>query len=223
MLAKPISKKEPVTYNMIVNICEKYASLNANLSELRVAALCVTAVYAFLRFNEIAALRCCDLKFCSKDGIQFVELYIVKSKTDIYRNGSKVLLAYTGGLVCPFSILKRYVETADILLSSPEKLFSKVYYVAALKCYKLRPGGLSYSRAREIVLQAFESLGYDKKKFGLHSLRSGGATAAANAGLNERLLKRHGRWKTDLAKDGYVQDDLDAMLSVSRCLQNSNV
>ena len=119
--------------------------------------------------------------------------------------------------MCPFSILKRYVETADILLSSPEKLFSKVYYIASLKCYKLRPGGLSYSRAREIVLQAFESLGYDKQKFGLHSRRSGGAMAAANAGLNERLLKRHVRWKT------YVQDDLDAMLSVSCCLQTSNV
>ena len=102
-------------------------------------------------------------------------------------------------------------------------MFSTVYYVTSLKCYKLRPGGLSYSQAREIVLQAFESLGYDKQKFGLHSLRSGGATAAANAGLNERLLKRHGRWKTNLAKDGYVQDDLDAMLSVSRCLQTSNV
>ena len=124
--------------------------------------------------------------------------------------------------MCPFSILK-YVETADILLSSPGKLFSKVYYLASLKCYKLRPGGLSYFRAREIVLQAFGSLGYDKQKFGLHSLRSGGATAAANAGLNERLLKQHGRWKADLAKDGYVQDDLDAMLSVSCCLQTSNV
>ena len=54
MLAKPKSKKEPVTYNMIVNSCEKYASVNANLSELRMAALCVTAFYAFLQFNEIA-------------------------------------------------------------------------------------------------------------------------------------------------------------------------
>ena len=106
---------------MIVNICEKCASLNANLSELRVAALCVTAFYAFLRFNEIAALQCCDLKFCSKDGVQFIELYIIKSKTGIYRNGLKVLLAYTGGLVCPFSILKRYVETADISFCPPQR------------------------------------------------------------------------------------------------------
>ena len=123
VLAKPISKKEPVTYSMILNICEKYASVNVNLSELRVAALCVTAFYAFLRFNEIAALRCCDLKFCSTARVQFVELFIVKSKTDIYRNGSIVLLAYTGGLVCPFSILKRYRNSCTISFCSPQRNF----------------------------------------------------------------------------------------------------
>ena len=84
-----ISKKEPVSYDMIVKICEKYVCVNANLSELRVAAICVTAFYAYLRFNEIAGLRCCDLTFCTNDGVKFVELYIVKSKTDVYRNGSK--------------------------------------------------------------------------------------------------------------------------------------
>ena len=43
----------------------------------------------------------------------------------------------------------------------------------------------------KIVLQAFDSLRYDKRKFGFCSLRNGSATAAANARLNERVLKRH--------------------------------
>ena len=36
---------------------------------------------------------------------------------------------------------------------------------------------------------------------GLHSLWSGGATAAVinNPNLSERLLKLHGRWKSDTA------------------------
>ncbi|KAJ8313640.1 hypothetical protein KUTeg_008201 [Tegillarca granosa] len=38
---------------------------------------------------------------------------------------------------------------------------------------------------------------------GLHSLRSGGVTVAANHGVNERCLKRHRRWKCDVSKDGY--------------------
>jgi hypothetical protein len=34
----------------------------------------------------------------------------------------------------------------------------------------------SYSRMRELFIQAFQSFVPDIKKFGLHSLRSGGAT-----------------------------------------------
>lgn len=67
----------------------------------------------------------------------------------------------------------------------------------------------------KLILQAFHDLGYKKELFGLHDLRSGGATPGANSGLNESLFKRHGRWKTDVAKDSYVKDKLDAMLSVT--------
>ena len=70
--------------------------------------------------------------------------------------------------------------------------------------YTLRSTGISYTRTREVVLHAFSQLGYSTKVFGLHSLRSGGATAAANAGVNDRLFKRHGRWRSDKAKDDFV-------------------
>ena len=89
-LSRPIVKKEPVTPDIVLSICQKFASANANLSDLRTAAICVTAFAGFLRFNELANLRCCDVKFC-KD--KYVELFIAKSKTDIYRNGNIVLLA----------------------------------------------------------------------------------------------------------------------------------
>jgi len=49
----------------------------------------------------------------------------------------------------------------------------------------------------------------------LHSLRRGGATAAANRGVNDRLFQKHGRWKSVGVKDGYVEDDLKNLLSVS--------
>ena len=49
-----------------------------------------------------------------------------------------------------------------------------------------------------------------------HSLRSGGATAAANAGIPDRLFKRHGRWSSDSARVGYVKDS--SRLSVSKAL-----
>ena len=48
--------------------------------------------------------------------------------------------------------------------------------------YHLRPsGGISYSRVRELLLDKLKEVGLNPKEFGLHSLRSGSATAAANA------------------------------------------
>ena len=40
-------KKEPVTPDMILKICEKFTSVNANLSDLRTATICVTAYAGF--------------------------------------------------------------------------------------------------------------------------------------------------------------------------------
>ena len=87
-LSRPMVKKEPVTPDMIFNICQKFVSLYASLSDLRTAAICVTAYAGFLRFSELAYLRCCDVKFCDD---KYVELFIAKSKTDIYRNGNVVI------------------------------------------------------------------------------------------------------------------------------------
>ena len=88
-LSRPIVKKEPVTPDMVFSICQKFASANATLSDLRTTAICVTAFAGFFYFNELANLRCCDVKFC-KD--KYVELFIAKSKTDIYRNGNVGIL-----------------------------------------------------------------------------------------------------------------------------------
>jgi hypothetical protein len=65
-------------------------------------------------------------------------------------------------------------------------------------------------------LSALETLGLSKKYFGLHSLRSGGDTAAAAAKVEDKLFKKHGRWRTDKAKDGYVKENISERLSVTQ-------
>lgn len=61
-------------------------------------------------------------------------------------------------------------------------------------------------------------LGLLAEEFGLHSLKAGGATTAANAKVLDRCFKRHGRWKSENAKDGYIKDNLDGRLEVSKSL-----
>ena len=67
---------------------------------------------------------------------------------------------------------------------------------------------LSYMTVRCHVLDLLANIGFDPTKFGLHSLQSGGASAAAKLGVNDRLFKKHGRWKSDKEKDSYVHEDI---------------
>ena len=45
-----------------------------------------------------------------------------------------------------------------------------------------------------------------------------GATKAANSGVGEPVFQRHGPWKSVLAKDGYVKDNITSRISVSKSL-----
>ena len=102
-------------------------------------------------------------------------------------------------------MLDRYMELA-MTGSSPElPLFrGKVHTKSGERLRK--KGCFSYTRMREIVLEKLSELGLDRKLFGLHSLRSGGASAAAGAGVPDRLFKHHGRWRCKHAKDGNIKD-----------------
>ena len=103
------------------------------------------------------------------------------------------------------------------LSHTSDNLFRAIVSTKKGECLR-KGGGLSYSRLRELLLAKIEQLGMDPKLFGMHSLRAGGATAAANAGVPDRLFKRHGRWRSESAKDGYVKDSVERRLSVSKSL-----
>ena len=82
-------------------------------------------------------------------------------------------------------------------------------------------GSLSYTRMRELFLPKMEELGFDASKFGLHSLRAGGVTAVVNAGVADRLFKCHGHWRSESAKDRYIDNSRDARTLVSKSLKLS--
>ena len=65
------------------------------------------------------------------------------------------------------------------------------------------------------MLEMLSAIGLDRRQFGLHSLRAGSASAAANASVPDRLFKRHGRWHSENAKDGYVKGRMEDRLEVS--------
>ena len=76
---------------------------------------------------------------------------------------------------------------------------------------------MKYSRVRELIEEAFAEF-IDPNIIRVLSLRAGGASAAANAGIPDRSFKRHGCWMSDKGKDGYIKDNLEERLKVSRSL-----
>ena len=215
LLSVSVKKKEPVTPEIMLSLFQRFGGSDATLLDLRLLTLCTLGYAGFLRFSELATLRRCDFVFDTS----YMRVFIERSKTDIYRDGAWVLVAETATPTCPVVLCKRYFDSAHIRPCSQEYIFRSLSFLPSENTYKLRGSSpLSYTRAREIVLSAFESIGLNKKSFGLHSLRAGGASAAANANINDRLFKRHGRWKSDKAKDGYVKDNVESFLSVSKSL-----
>nr|XP_034316974.1 uncharacterized protein LOC105337178 isoform X4 [Crassostrea gigas] len=213
--AKPVTKKEPITSEILQQIVNRYGTGSSSLPDIRISCMCLLSYAAFLRFSELVNLKRSDITFYE----DHLSLYISKSKTDKYKTGSNVIVSKTNNVTCPYGMLQLYLKIADIASDSDCFIFRALSFCKKSGKYKLRNSGpLSYSRARELLLNALESVGVDKSKFGLHSLRSGGATAAANAGVSDRLFKKHGRWRSDNAKDGYVHENVKSLMSVSQSL-----
>ena len=211
-LAKPKVRKEPVTSDMMSAMVNSLGAA-PSLTDVRLVAACLLAFSAFLRYDELAKLRCCDITFSHTR----MSIHILSSKTDQYRQGDSVLVGRTGSSTCPVAMLERYYSVAALPKQSKLRLFRGI--VVTKSGERLRSqGSLSYTRLRELFLGKLSQLGFDPKQFGLHSLRSGGASAAANAGVPDRLFKRHGRWRSESAKDGYIKDSVTALMSVSASL-----
>ena len=209
ILAKPVRKKQPITPYMLRKLAKQSRNEIRNLRSL---TLTILAYAGFLRFDEVSRLKWQDV-FFEED---YFKLFIDHSKGDQHKVGEWVYIARTREKTCPYRILRRYIRT-----TKPKKgtfLFRGLVKKKTGYVLSANNKPISYNTARDIVMKAVESIGMDKRNFGTHSFRRGGASTAANAGINDRLFKKHGRWRSEAAKDGYVSECLEEKLSVTRSL-----
>ena len=167
----------------------------------------------FLRFDEMSNLKCCDIKFFQ----DYMSVDIKKSKTDQYRQGNEVLISRGQTSACPIKMLLKYISLGNLNLNSSTFLFKPIFRSKGIAKLIYKDKKISYTTARESVVKRLRSV-CPNLNLGLHSLRSGGATAAVAGNVNERCVKRHGSWKCDSSRDMYVVDQLSSRLSVSQNL-----
>lgn len=215
LCSTPVQKKKPISADIIHNMFLLHNPETTTVYHLRSLTLIVIGFAGFLRISELLGLRCCDVVFNDSH----LRLHIRSSKTDQTHSGSTVLIAKSDGVSCPYKLMKLYFAKAGLVSDSVAHIFRSLSFCKKLNVFKLRKGGtLSYTRVRELLREKLLELGLSPDEYGTHSLRRGGATASALNNVSDRLFKKHGRWKSDNAKDGYVSEDLEKLLSVSKSL-----
>ena len=210
-LAKPIVKKEPVSVEMLEAMV-KDAESSGTLSDLRLVTACLLSFAGFLRSSELVELRPCDCVATP----QMLRVNIVKSKNDQLRQGSELLIARTGSSTCPVAMLEHYMARTGMRWEDDCYIFRAIQKTKNGETLR-ESGHISYTCLMELFKKMF-ALGLKATEFGLHSLRSGGATTAANAGVPDRLFKHHGQWQSENAKNGYIKDSVEKRLQVSKKL-----
>ena len=75
---------------------------------------------------------------------------------------------------------------------------------------------------RDMVKALMRSIGLDPNRFGAHSLRIGGATAALAAGVPPALIRIMGRWSSDVYEI-YCRMSLQSAIGVGRAITSASV
>ena len=176
----------------------KSAMLLAYYGFLRSSEYLVTAT------NEGSRLRRKDIKFITEtsDVDSRVKLRLRRSKTSQYQ--CVYIDIFANGLNdCPVRALKDYVR--QFAHQPGESLF----------WYLNKP--LTAIKFNQLFRLTLGKCNLDPMKYSSHSLRSGGATVAAEAGVPTWIIQRLGRWKSDCYKV-YIESDKRSLLTAQRAL-----
>jgi integrase len=172
--------------------------------DLRDRALLLTMFACALRRSEAAALDVEDIEFTRKGYI----LTKRRSKTDQFGHGERIAVAYGDTESCPVIALRAWIKVAKLTSGA---LFRRVGVVKGRRA-TTPDGRLTVHAIYRIVKARVQLLGLDPEDFGGHSLRSGFATSAAHAGIEERQISKVTGHKDIKTMRGYIHEaELEAV------------
>lgn len=172
----------------------------------------LVGVEGFLRWSDLMRIAL----ECSIFTRTHVALFLVFSKTDVYRHGAWIYIASTGTILCPLTALEKLMRWAGIKSGS----FLRVTQTTK-KGSTLKDRVLGYTRYLELLRESLVLAGTPPQmanEFGTRCMRTGGASTAGEVGTSDRLMTKHGRWLSARVKDGYMQESLENLLAVTRNL-----
>jgi hypothetical protein len=99
-----------------------------------------------------------------------------------------LLISAGGSLLDPVRAMKRMLELDPV----------PVHERASTPLFRLGQAAITVAQVRSMVKVLMRAIGLDERRYGAHSLRIGGATAALAAGLSPATIRAAGRWSSDI-------------------------
>ena len=211
-------KASPLPYNYLGSLPDLRQTKTFSLFRhglLHVMGGVYTGLFGFLRSSEFTCNGPFDLQsHLTKSDISFQPnifhpksfvVVIKKSKTDPFRETSRLTIAKSNSSVCAVTALKDYLlQTHTRGANQPLFQFSD---------------GRNLTRAslNNNLKALLHICGLDSSHYTSHSFRIGAATTAGAAGLPDWLIKVLGRWKSD-AYQIYIQTPKETLLKVPQDL-----
>ena len=204
----------PITTAMLLRIKDALASDPHCFENRLLWAACCTGFFGFLRCSEFMTpdagpvdpqvhLCLSDITYVHDTEHNHIEIVIKASKTDQFRQGTKVVLGFTGAQLCPVSALLDYLTVRG---NKPGALF-------------IKQDGLPLRRKQFVhgAQQALQKSGAIGQHFNGHSFRIGAATSASQAGVPETIIKILGRWSS-MTYQRYIRPSTTELAAITRVI-----
>jgi site-specific recombinase XerD len=183
--------KKPLLINDLKQVIDVINKANEpDIKKLRNKAILLIGFSGGFRRNEIVSLDLEDIEFV----FEGLKITVKRSKTDQYGEGmTKGIPHFENSFYCPVTNLKRWLNTS--------KIKNGPIFVKFSKGSKITKKRLTDQSIALIIKDYLIKAGIDSKNYSGHSLRSGFATSAAEAGAEERsIMAMTGHKSTEMVR-----------------------
>ena len=183
--------KKPLLINELKHIIDVInQEKEPDIKKLRNKALLLLGFSGGFRRNELISLDIEDIEYVF-EGLKIV---IKRSKTDQFGEGFiKGIPHFEDSLYCPVTNLKRWINVSKI---TKGPLFTRFTKGSKITNFRLTDQSVAL-----IIKSYLKKTGIDSKNYSGHSLRSGFATSAAEAGAEERsIMAMTGHKSTEMVR-----------------------
>ena len=183
--------KKPLLINDLKHIIDVInKEKDPDIKKLRNKAILLIGFSGGFRRNEIVSIDLEDIEYV----FEGVKITLKKSKTDQFGEGMiKGIPHFEDSLYCPVTSLKRWISVS--------KIKKGPLFVKFSKGSKITEQRLTDQSIALIIKDYLSKGGIDNKNYSGHSLRSGFATSAAEAGAEERsIMAMTGHKSTEMVR-----------------------